>query len=515
MERVREKDLAANADSLKRLHDEEGMHLSVLQLDDGYTSHWGDWHDSETCPTKFPSGLRGAAEAARSHSLVPGLWLAPWAADKGSKIALAHPEWMMRKRRIRAGAAAWWCRWRALLAAPWKLGLRLAGYPLSMEAVNSGLTHPGKWFYGLDATNPQCRTHVADILRHLAREIGFKFLKLDFLHVAAAAAERHDPTRTRAQALQLALRTLREGAGEDCFILGCSCPLGAAVGWVDAMRVSADTSHEWFGYPIPWDKTNLPGGGNMFRNVLVRQVMHGRWWINNPDCLLLAPPHSHGGERRPVPVERRHSSERLVAPGVFLEPGGLDLAGQTGGKGISRRVGGGVGQRGVDEAVGRATLAALCGGLLFLSDQPAMLPSSSLAVVESILPPLTFSLDWRRFSRGATTVPFTLPVAQGEESPHALAVELSGPEGPWVLVGLFNLTNREDARAVALSHLPMGRMEERRAAGGVGGGVTGERSLSPSYDVSDMAMTRCMCVCVCVCGSSRPGHGKVYVHVDA
>jgi hypothetical protein len=39
--------------------------------------------------------------------------------------------------------------------------------------------------------------------------------------VSAALAERHDPTRTRAQALQLALKTLREGAGETTFILGC------------------------------------------------------------------------------------------------------------------------------------------------------------------------------------------------------------------------------------------------------------------------------------------------------
>lgn len=69
------------------------------------------------------------------------------------------------------------------------------------------------------------------------------------------------------------------------------------------------------------------------------------------------------------------------------------------------------------------------------------------------------------------------------QSPHALAVELAGPEGPWVLVGLFNLTNREDARAVALSHLPLGRMEARREAGGGGGGGTSTRVLqqrSPS-----------------------------------
>ena len=159
---------------------------------------------------------------------------------------------------------------------------RVCGWPLRLTSINSGYTHPGKWFYGLDATNPECRAHVAALMRHLTQELGFRFLKLDFLHVASMTARRHDATQTRAQAFQMALATLREGAGHDAFILGCSCPVGAAVGWVDAMRVSADTSHHWHAFPVPWDRTNLPAGANMFRNVLVRQIMHGV-----AGCLLL------------------------------------------------------------------------------------------------------------------------------------------------------------------------------------------------------------------------------------
>mmetsp|Transcript_12883 Transcript_12883/g.45287 ORF Transcript_12883/g.45287 Transcript_12883/m.45287 type:complete len:110 (+) Transcript_12883:2080-2409(+) len=80
--------------------------------------------------------------------------------------------------------------------------------------------------------------------------------------------------------------------------------MGAAVGWVDAMRVSADTNLSWkpvltrsprclesdseAQWPIWWDKTNLPSGRNMMRNSLVRHPMHGVWWMNNPDCLVLA-----------------------------------------------------------------------------------------------------------------------------------------------------------------------------------------------------------------------------------
>ena len=92
--------------------------------------------------------------------------------------------------------------------------------------------------------------------------------------------------------------------------------------------------------------------------------------------------------------------------------------------------------------------------------------------------------------------------------------------GPWVLVGLFNLTTREDARAVALSHLPMGRMEERRAAGGGGRGGKGRRgsgsglcngrlltrprqclrlSFGARSGVSCVCSHICVYVCMCVC----------------
>ena len=145
--------------------------MSVLQLDDGYTDHWvrpassrpapralfpatylvllyhsgidvrreglpsdgwgvsgkglgrliaegwqGDWRSEQTSKDKFPSGLKGAADAARQRGLVPGLWVAPWAADKRSKLARQHPEWMLRKPLVRPAAL-----WRWVLAAPYRL----------------------------------------------------------------------------------------------------------------------------------------------------------------------------------------------------------------------------------------------------------------------------------------------------------------------------------------------------------------------------------------------------------
>jgi hypothetical protein len=40
--------------------------------------------------------------------------------------------------------------------------------------------------------------------------------------------------------------------------------------------------------PIPFpDKWNLPSASNMLRNSITRLSMHGRWWINDPDCIIL------------------------------------------------------------------------------------------------------------------------------------------------------------------------------------------------------------------------------------
>jgi len=205
-----------------------------------------------------PSASLSLPSASRSRPLLPlprfsFLW------------RLSHPQSARRLALTRQEGV--WCGRRG--------GGRVCRWPLCLTSVNSGLTHPGKWFYALDATKAECRQHVASLMRHLTDDLGFRFLKLDFLHVASALGQRHDLTKTRAQALQVALATLRQGAGEQTFILGCSCPLGAAIGWVDAMRISADTSHHWHAFPVPWDRTNLPSGANMFRNVLVRQTMHG------------------------------------------------------------------------------------------------------------------------------------------------------------------------------------------------------------------------------------------------
>lgn len=362
MEKVTEAIVGENAEAMAQMR-AEGPSLQVLQLDDGYCVCWGDWEQSKP---SFPHGLRGAASQAAANGLQSGLWLAPWTADKASQVAREHPDWVVRRR-----VGGW-------------MGLGWGG------AANTGFTHPGKFFYGLDATHPECRAHVTGLIRRLVTEYGFSFLKTDFLHAAALPGRRYDPTATRAQAMHMALAAVREGAG-NAFVMGCSCPLGAAVGLVDGMRVSADTAAHWHAFPVWWDKTNLPAGMNMVRNSMVRQAMHRRWWYNNPDCVVL-----------------RHFS--------------TDPKAQT-------------------EAQGRVSVTALTGGLFFLSDDLVTLRSNvqMLALARTLTPPLL------RGGRAAGLV-------EGE-APETLVELLQGPEGPWALVGLFNWSSSAEGRAVGLEAL--------------------------------------------------------------
>lgn len=245
---------------------------NVAVVDDGYMTAWGDWDSLK--PQKFED-MGIVSRDIQSHGMRPGIWLAPFACDKHSKIAKEHPEWVIRNDR---------------------------GIP-----ANS--SNCGKFFYGLDATNPHVREHVNNSIRMAVHKWGFQVLKIDFLYAACLEGNgKFDPTITRAQAMHLALQTIREAAGPDVFLIGCGCPLGAGIGYVDGMRISADTGPTWLpALPLPWwDHSTLPALRAMIRNSMSRAPLGHRWWHNDPDCLLL-------GETTSLTNEEVASAASIVA----------------------------------------------------------------------------------------------------------------------------------------------------------------------------------------------------------
>jgi alpha-galactosidase len=115
-------------------------------------------------------------------------------------------------------------------------------------------------------------------------------------------------TRQQRPNLRRGLQIIREEAGDETFILGCTCHFAPAVGLVDAMRVGPDVKEVWADGPSPSVK-------HAMRLTLQRNWMHMRWWANDPDCLIV----------RETDTALDEAETRFLATGIALS-GGMVVA---------------------------------------------------------------------------------------------------------------------------------------------------------------------------------------------
>ena len=249
-EKVTLADVIAHADWFKTHRDEGFGKVEYLQLDDGYESELGDWLVTNE---KFPGGIGRFAAEVTVRGFRPALWVGPFMVSEKSRLIAEHPEWMLHDE----GG-------RILFPFSWRTG---------KVAV-------------LDATHPEAARHLETLFRTI-RSYGIDYVKLDFcmLESAAIGAVYHDRSVTRAGALRRGYEAIRRGFGDDGFILGCTTPFGPAVGLVDAMRSSTDITPYWEPDGKFYDEA--PTVPNVCRNVIQRNYMNGRLWINDPDTLIV------------------------------------------------------------------------------------------------------------------------------------------------------------------------------------------------------------------------------------
>jgi len=219
----------------------------VFQIDDGYENAVGDW----LVPNgKFPHGMKQIADAIRDAGMLPGIWLAPFAAEKNSLLVREHPDWLLRDEQGEPQMGG--CNW-------------------------SG-------FYGLDIYNPEFRAYLKEVFDTVIREWGYGLLKLDFLY-AACLIPRRD--KTRAQVMFDGMRLLRELCG-DALILGCGVPLAPAFGLVDYCRIGCDMTLNWLGdRHMRKLHREVPSTRNTLLNTVFRRHLDGRAFRNDPDVFLL------------------------------------------------------------------------------------------------------------------------------------------------------------------------------------------------------------------------------------
>lgn len=249
---ITEKAFRANLEEMKKRRDDVGV--EVFQLDDGYcvVGDWLEWNE------KFPSGGLKLAQDIAHAGFIPGIWVAPFICARGSRLFREHQNWLLKNDKgkpLLVGINPWW---------------------------------RGKAFYALDLTNPSALGYVERVMKQI-KEWGYKFVKIDFVYAALLPGKRYNPAKTGLQAYRDGLRVIRESLGDDVFLLGCGAPLLPSVGMVDGMRVSADVAQYWKSRitrliaGAPFD----PSAENAVHGTICRSAMHKRWWLNDPDCLLV------------------------------------------------------------------------------------------------------------------------------------------------------------------------------------------------------------------------------------
>jgi alpha-galactosidase len=332
-------DIRENLHALGELCDQ--LPLQVIQIDDGFEAQIGDWN---TFNDGFPNGVAPLSIEIQAENFTPGLWLAPFIVHPKSKLSEQHPEWILKNR---------------------------LGRPINAGFLWNSFTQ------ALDLTLPDARQYVREVVHSASQVWNFPYLKLDFLYAAALPGIYSDPTQTRAQVMRSSLELIRSAAGDKTFLLGCGCPLGPAIGLVDGMRIGSDTARRWnpFFKGIQFllkKEASFPSAFNAVHNTLTRSDLHNRWWINDPDCLLL----------RPETQLTRIEVETI------------------------------------------ASVIALSGGSLMISDHVPALPEERLAILKVLLP-----LIGKR--------PYILDLFDSS-TPERMQLDLDGPAGPWHLVAVFN-----------------------------------------------------------------------------
>ena len=230
-EEVAAGDIEENAAAL----DADGLTVDVIQIDDGWSHGLGEWLDLKE---GFPDLARLAGDL-RANGRRVGIWLAPFFVGADTAVAREHPDWLT----VEAGH-----NWHQDMPRPRPDSSWCPRVP-PRRCPAPGRSRDRLLQAGLPVRRRGARPPTRRRVRHRRLPLG-----------PGAAARRG---RTR------------------CLPRGSGAPILPSVGLVDAMRVSPDTFHE--------------GGEDGSRglrgrmSLVARAWQQGRFWVNDPDCLVARP----------------------------------------------------------------------------------------------------------------------------------------------------------------------------------------------------------------------------------
>ena len=221
--------------------------FQLFQIDDGYETYVGDWLDVNQ--TKFPNGLKPIVDKIHNKGLKAGIWLAPFVAEKDSKIFKTRPDLFKKGKN---------------------------GKPLK-----SGIGWSGQ--YTLDIEKQEVKEYITKCLKHYM-DMGFDFFKLDFLYAINVGSN----NSSRASTSEKGYKLLREIL-KDKLILGCGSIPSSSSLYFDYIRVGSDLTLDYNGGILDKIKPCYEYASTKLtmQNTIHRSFMSQRLYGNDPDVFLL------------------------------------------------------------------------------------------------------------------------------------------------------------------------------------------------------------------------------------
>ncbi len=235
------KNIYDNLDAIKA----HNLDLKYIQIDDGYQAYWGDWFDFTD---KFEGGVKNVCLDIKNKGFEPAIWVAPFVAEKDSKLFREHPNWFIKDEN---------------------------GNPLCSGDVSFGGWRCAPW-YILDTTHPEAINYIKTVFKTMHEEWKINYFKLDaIVWEALPFGVRYDSTKTSVEAFKMGMDAICEATGKESFILGTNAPMWPSMGVVNGMRVTNDNQRSWYQF------------AQLAKECFNRNWQHNKLWINDPDTVLL------------------------------------------------------------------------------------------------------------------------------------------------------------------------------------------------------------------------------------
>jgi alpha-galactosidase len=258
-DRIIERDLASigENDNLINTYYLRRGKPTVFQIDDGWETAVVEWLPD---PVKFPRGMKTFAEEIEANGMIPGIWIAPLLATRGSAIFRERREWLLHDAKGR---------------------LIPAGFNPGWDGV----------FHCLDISRPEVEDYLTGIFDTIVEDWGYRYLKLDFLYAGFIEGSRDKPGAAYEHyerlMKRLTSRTKNE-RGRGVAYLGCGTPFEPSFRHFPLMRIGADTKEKWEDGLLKHvvRHQGRPAAYTNLTHTIGRSILDGTVFINDPDVVF-------------------------------------------------------------------------------------------------------------------------------------------------------------------------------------------------------------------------------------